>query len=657
MQRPMPKLDRLWFGANYWSSTGGPLMWRNYDPDLVRSELGVLAEHGLNLTRSFFYWPDFHPEPDRIDEELCRHFADFLDAHTELGMTTIGTFIVGHMSGENWDPVWRGGRDLYTDVWMVGRQAWYIEQLTGRFHDHPAVAGWLISNEMPIYGGQASSEQVSAWARLMVQAVRAGGGRQPVSIGDGAWGEEVTGVVNGFSVRDLAGFTDFVGPHVYKMESDVVRQHLKAAFVCELAAIAEKPVVMEEFGLSSDFVSPENSGHYYRQLLHTTLLAGASGWIAWNNTDYDKIAGQRPYNHHPFELHFGITEADGTPKPPLLEMQSFARTLERIDVTNCRRSEADTAIVVSSYLADGYDFLDPGQRQLVAAHAEQAYIAAREADLRVAVLREPTDGGIVDGCSLYLLPSVKELTTTSWRRLGEIARAGAVGYVSYCVGESEFQRGPWWNATAELFGVTNDLVYGLADRVIDDTVTFTMTENLGSLKVGDTLRFTVAGNEHSRSFLPVTVGPEATVLATDQHGRPALVAKRHGPGLMVLCTYPLEHFAARTRGVNPEDTWRLYQALAEEAGVRREVRVDDPRVMVDTLVHSDGRRFHFLLSQSAEPLDVWVRTDDATPAHLTSADGEAVTSVHLPPYGVEVLHTDAEPTRATRKPTATQEAR
>lgn len=652
MRRTMPKLDRFWFGANFWSRTGGPLMWRNYDPQLVRSELEVLAAHGLNMTRSFFYWPDFHPEPDRIDTELCERFADFLQAHQEKGMGTVPTFIVGHMSGENWDPAWRNGRDLYTDVWMVGRQAWYIEQLTRMFAGHPAVTGWLISNEIPIYGEPAATEQISAWARLMVHAVRAGGGQQPVSIGDGAWGEEVTGRATGFSVTELAGFTDFVGPHVYKMETDVVRQHLKAAFVCELAAIGGKPVVMEEFGLSTDFASPANSAHYYRQLLHNTLLAGATGWIAWNNTDYDLIADQRPYNHHPFELHFGITDSQGRPKPPLLELRDFADTLERIDFANCGRSDADVALVVSSYLADGYEFVDPLQRELVAVHTEQSYIAAKEADLRVAVVREPTDGGLAPGAALYLLPSVKELCATSWRRLGELAADGAVGYVSYCVGESDFQRGPWWSSTSELFGVTTDLVYGLADRVDDDTVTFTMTASLGSLRTGDTLTFTVAGNENSRSFLPVTVGPDATILATDQHGRPALVATRHGAGMLVLCTYPLEHFAARTRGVNPEDTWRLYQALAEEAGVRREVRVDDPRVMVDTLVHTDGRRFHFLVSQSAEPLDVWVRTADE-PANLTTLDGAPAPSVRLEPYGVQVLQTP--PSTTTQPSTITQQ--
>ncbi len=128
-------------------------MWRRYDRAVVREELRVLREHGLTMTRSFFFWPDFMPEPDVIDEDMAARFADFLDLHAEQDMSTVPTFIVGHMSGENWDPAWRAGRDLYSDVWMVGRQAWFAAEMVRRFGAHLAVAGWLVSNEMPIYGG------------------------------------------------------------------------------------------------------------------------------------------------------------------------------------------------------------------------------------------------------------------------------------------------------------------------------------------------------------------------------------------------------------------------------------------------------------------------------------------------------------------------
>ena len=46
-----------WLGANFWSRAGGPFMWRAYDGAVVRDELAVLKEHGLGLTRSFFFWP------------------------------------------------------------------------------------------------------------------------------------------------------------------------------------------------------------------------------------------------------------------------------------------------------------------------------------------------------------------------------------------------------------------------------------------------------------------------------------------------------------------------------------------------------------------------------------------------------------------------
>lgn len=633
--RPMHMINssgqsRPWIGANFWSRTGGPRMWSRYDPGIVREELRVLHEHGLTMTRSFFYWPDFMPAPDTIDEGACDRYRDFLDAHREVGMGTIPTFIVGHMSGENWDPSWRHGRDLYTDVWMVARQAWYITELTRRFHDHPAVIGWLISNEIPIYGGEGDEEIISAWALLMVGAVRAGGGHQPVSLGDGAWGVETTGHDSGFSSLTYGELVDFIGPHVYRMENDRVRQHLKAAFVCELAQVAGKPVIMEEFGLSSDFVSARGSASYYRQLLHSTLTAGASGWVAWNNTDFDDLREQRPYSHHPFEMHFGITDAAGAPKPPLEELRIFSEELSGTDLAGLRRAPTATGIIVPSCLTARYPFTTEEERALIVDASEQAYVAAKEADLAPGIVHEPEDGlagGIESGYDLYLAPSTKQLAAATWPRLVELARGGATVYASYCAGETTAQRGPWWTGLDSLFGVAQELTYGLNDPVEDETVEITFVEPLGPLPEGATLRFRAAGNREARAFLPVRALDGADVVARDSHGRPAIVVKRHGSGRAVLCTYPLEYFAARLGRVNPEDTWRLYDALAELAGVRRPAHVEDPRVLADVLVDDDGGELVVVLSQHDEPVE---RT-------VIHADGQR-TAVRLPGLGATILH-------------------
>ncbi|MBA3431679.1 MAG: cellulase family glycosylhydrolase, partial [Actinobacteria bacterium] len=464
VDRPSLKLlndeRQAWVGANFWSRAGGPQMWRSFDANLVRGELEVLARFGLNVTRSFFYWPDFMPAPYTIDERLCDRYGRFLDLSAEAGIDTIPTFIVGHMSGANWDVPWRGGRDLYRDGWMLAQQAWFIRTMAARFKDHPSVAGWLISNEMPLYGGATDNESGRAWGEITAQAVRASGASQPVSLGDGAWGIEVTGVDNGFRLRDVSHCVDFIGPHSYPMSDDILRQHLAAAFICELCHVG-RPVVLEEFGLSTDFVSPENAATYYRQVLHTSLLGGATGWIAWNNTDFD-LPDQEPYRHHPFEQHFGITDVRGNPKPPLVELQEFRRILDRIDFTRCSRLPSQTALVVSSYMDTDYPFTVREERPILRDITFHAYIAAREADLSPALWRE-SDG--VPDADLILVPGGKQLNAPTWSDLEELAAKGATVYVSYWPGSTAVQRGPWHPFFNDFFGVEHGLRYGLLDTV------------------------------------------------------------------------------------------------------------------------------------------------------------------------------------------------
>jgi endo-1,4-beta-mannosidase len=643
MKRQSQKLTRdgepiSWIGVNFWSRVGGPRMWRDYDAAVVGEELEVMRDHGMTLTRSFFYWYDFMPTADALDEVLVERYRDFLDQHARLGMTTIPTFLVGHMSGQNWDPSWRGGRDLYSDVWFVAKQAWFVRELTARFADHPAVAGWLLSNEIPIYGdwrsrgvGTNSAEVVNSWAQIMIDAVKLGGATQPISIGDGAWGIEITGTDNGFRVRDLAPLVDFHGPHVYKMESDQVRQNLGSAFICELLDIGGKPVVMEEFGLTSDYVSEEHAANYYRQVLHNTLLAGATGWITWNNTDYDAMFEDEPYSHHPFEMHFGITDRNGRPKAQALEVKKFAELAARIGFERLERPDADAILLISSFMEAEYPFTEPGDASIVYETGRQSYIAAREADIPIGVARE-LDGVPTDG-RLYIVPSAKQLLAKTWVELRRLAGEGATVYASVYYGEHGTQRGPWWPDLDETFGVTKQTRYGLIDPVIEDEARITFVVPFGGIAAGTELVFAVGGNENSRAYLPV-VPNGAEVLAVDQHGRPALLRNRVGEGWMVLATYPVEYFAAVTPFVNPEPTWQFYDALAAESGVRRDVRVADPRVSVGEMVHENGGRFIWFVSQSETPLTVTPQTGSR---RLIDEASTVVKSVELAPFGVVVL--------------------
>jgi endo-1,4-beta-mannosidase len=628
-----------WLGANFWSRTGGPLMWRGYDPSVIGAELAVLRRHGLTMTRSFFYWPDFMPGPYEIDETMTARYADFLDRHSDQGLQTIPTFIVGHMSGENWDPAWRDGKDLYDDVWLVGRQAWFAAEMVRRFTGHPAIAGWLVSNEMPLYGGATTDHKiVDTWARIIKDAVRAAGGHQPFSLGDGAWGIEVTGNDNGFRLAEVSQLVDFLGPHIYPVGDDPIRQRYAAAVACELAGTFGKPVIMEEFGVSSDFASDANAAVYYRHLMHSTLLAGATGWIAWNNTDF-ALPDQDPYRHHSFEQNFGLTDAHGTPKATLTEMKAFARTLNAIDFTNCERADTDTALVVSSYLDNQYPFTSPDSHVAVARSLHQAYLSARLADLPPRLTRETA--GIEPGARLYLIPSAKQILGSTAAALEQLANDGATVYVSYSAGDVSWHRGPSYGSINDLFGVKHQLDVGLVNPITDDLVELTFTRDFGGLTRGTSLTFPVAGNEHVRAYLPVAP-TTSEVIAADGHGRPALLRRQVGRGSLILCTYPLEYMAAAVARANPDATVPLYGALATHAGVRRPVTVEDPDVACDVLVHRDGTRFAVISSHADEELTVKpvlaVTGDRELPAGLTTlGETEIVNRVTLPPFGIRVF--------------------
>jgi endo-1,4-beta-mannosidase len=639
LQRPTPRLDTPapWLGVNFWSRRGGPLMWRTYDDALVREELAVLADHGLNVTRSFFYWPDFQPAPDVIDETCVDRYRQFLRACEDVGMQTIPTFIVGHMSGWNWEPPWRAGQDYYADGYLLGQQAYFIREMVARITPSPAIAGWLISNEMPLLGGPTSRQYARAWGLTCVNAVRAGGSELPVSLGDGAWTKEVTGADNGFRLRDQSDVVDFFGPHSYPMGSDQTRQLSRAAFVCEAAQLG-KPVVLEEFGVTDTFAAPEHAAHYYRHSLHQSLLAGATGWLGWNNTDFTLDTAE-PYSSHLYELTFGVTTTAGAAKPTLLELQAFGELLGRVDAAGLTRAPTSTAVLYPAHADIDVPVLN-GEHQadlpVMADVTQHAWIAARAADLSPALARE-ADG--VPEADLLIVPSNKALLGATWPALLERARAGAHVYVSWFAGVNEHQRGAWWPPLEPLFGVRHQLRYGLAD-LPGAVVTWTVRAAFGGLHEGTELTFAPAGREYSRAYLPVEV-TTAEVLATDGEGRPALVRSRVGAGAMYLSAYPVEYYGSARRDAHADDqVWRLYAALAREAGIRPAVQIEGAQVFADQMVHADGTTYTWLVSTSPSEVSVTPRLAEGD--NLVSLTGQpAGASVTLPPFGITVLrHVD-----------------
>src|SRR5207249_11490693 len=55
-------------GVNYWPARKFVRMWSQFDPREVAEDFARIESLGLRLVRIFVFWPDFQPEPDRVDE-------------------------------------------------------------------------------------------------------------------------------------------------------------------------------------------------------------------------------------------------------------------------------------------------------------------------------------------------------------------------------------------------------------------------------------------------------------------------------------------------------------------------------------------------------------------------------------------------------------
>jgi endo-1,4-beta-mannosidase len=562
---PVGRRPGFLLGINYWSRAGGPRMWERWDERRVRAEVRQMRRIGLGVCRSFLFAPSFMPRPPAVDGTALRRFARFLRICADEGLATMPSLVVGHMSGENWEFPGQAGRSPYLDPEVRSWERALCREAARAARGAPALAGWVLSNEMPYFGGATEPEVAAAWARELRGALRAAGSRLPVGTGDGYISQ--SGGSNGFDPARLAAEVDYLGPHTYYGDPDPMRQALNAELLVRRHQAFGMPVVLEEFGGSTTQVSEEHQAAYYRELIHGVLSLGGAGALGWCFSDFD-LAHDRPYSHHAFELGFGITRADGSEKPVCAELRAISRLCAGLDFTRLRFPAPRAAIVVPSYFHVTYPFSqeDRGRmrRSLI-----QSYVLAQKAGLEVAVVAEEDDLAAYD---LVLVPSTQKLLAPTWERLAAHARAGGTVYLSYFHGDLSFLQGMWIHNFEELTGARHALRYGVPEQ----------PPEVATL-VGDGLTLATAtggSGPFARAFLPIeALGAE--VVLRDLAGRPALVRNRLGRGQVFFLAWPWEHYLAEQADVNERDaSHTLYARLAAAAGIEPRYRSPDPRVQL-----------------------------------------------------------------------------
>ncbi len=543
-------------GVNYWPGYAGPWMWRDFREETIAEDLAALAAVGVEYTRSFVFWPDFMPEPDRVDEGALERLRRFLALHERAGLGVHLTLLVGHMSGENWPPRWmREPGQLYTDPALLLAQERLVRAVVEAARPSRALEGYVLTNELPLFTGPAPAEAVRAWASRMYGLVKALDPGRPVSIGDGAW--YVLGGLAGAFRPTLP--QDVIAPHLYLAETHPERQiaayGLAMAVARRLASAHGKALWLEEFGATHSVFGEEEVAEWARRVAIEARLHGAShlGW--WCGLDFrEELADVAPYRHHPHEIAFGMLRADRSPRPVAQALREAARAPLEVPER--------VGLLVPSYAYRAYPFSErPGgvlQRALLNAYAalrQMGYLpeAVLEEDLLTAEHGVGSGGGTAGAVddevgrrtgelpAVLVAPAVQKLLAPTWDRLAQYP--GRVVY-SYLHGTAvRSHEGGWVSAEAarRFFGGRPHNRFNLAEPAPRELV-------------WDGRRLALPAGPDPFSETPLVLEPEgAEVVGRDDRGRPLWVRV---DGRRDMLLYPLEALAEE-----PETVAAFYRAV------------------------------------------------------------------------------------------------
>ncbi len=281
-------------GINYYpQATPWDEFWPNYDPEVIDRDFAIIRSLGLNTVRIFIPFEQFGgPE---VDPLLVEQLDDLLERAGQHGLKVIVTLF-----------------DFRTDYSLLlwpnaDRQ---LETLLTRFKDNPNILAWDLKNEPDRDYAASGRQRVNGWLAHTARLARTYDPNHLLTIG---WSTPE-------AAHALPELVDLVSFHYYAPAAE-----LSQAYSALRAAVGDRPIVLQEFGLPTwnSFFFPHGhsrpeQAQYYADILATLRENDAAGYLAWTLYDFthvpSTVAGRYPWQTGP-QKHLGVLDRNGATKP------------------------------------------------------------------------------------------------------------------------------------------------------------------------------------------------------------------------------------------------------------------------------------------------------------------------------------------------------
>ncbi|RKY64029.1 MAG: hypothetical protein DRQ08_08480 [Candidatus Latescibacterota bacterium] len=604
-------------GVNYLPSKHDCRMWREWDPQEIERDFRNMGRLGINTVRIILLWPDFEPEPGRYDQEAIRRLEEMVEIAKRNGIKLLPTLVTGDLAGVKWVPSWAIGKSIYSAE-VIERQKGLVKEIAGRFGDEQAIFAWDLSNEPSYWEEPDDPGWAANWTRSLAEAVREVDRNHPVTVGLDQ--HNIAGESR-FRIEPVAPYLDFLSIHTYPKflpqgESPLSFRGTYFPAYCIRFCRLGKPVLLEEFGLSTGTFSEEDVGAYYEVVMFSALVNGAAGVMSWSWSD-EVRTDRCPYDERFPMTCYGITRADGTEKPAALRMRDFSKVIRDISPFELDEGEVGLLLPANVYNQD------------VGRATFNCFVICKMAGLSPKIVRKGEDLRAFKLLIVPLLFSHKY----SLEDLGDFVGAGGTMLCSL---------GPGYVPLGRLEEFLREVLrLEVEPRAshVEGELKLIASSALRNL----TLCYDAEGGI---AYHPIR-WTEGDVLAEDLRGNPAIVYSECGRGRAITSVLPLEHLlSSKVHAYERRDeTYKIYRYAADLAGLEVPVVVESPFVEVGTLTSRAGRLMVFV-NHLGEAVSANVRTSFGgaclrevyrAEGKRTKAGADGSFRLDLAPYEAKVL--------------------
>ena len=419
-------------GANYSPSTGWFQILDNWNAKSVEQDMDSLSSIGVDFIRFMPLWYLMQPEKDKMDQQKIDRLKDLITIAGKRNIQVQPTLITGWLCGGIFNPYWVT-KDMFTDPEQIKAETWYVKNLAKSLKDNTYVHSYDFGNEInalkAVGGFTGNPAQTKAWMAEIYKAFKTGDPDRLVTNGIG------TGYDADFPIENIEPASDYMSAHSYPYFHATLlddpwfglRTTFSANMMIAWAKMVGKPVLMQETGVSGDWMTQQKRANYLELSYFSCWADGAAGFVWWCSHDIDTAFHVKP------DVKGREMKGGGTFDALEYQMGLF-------DVNNNKHAVADQfKQCIDFSKALGLDWTDQLPVCYIVApetvslndyfrKAINAYVLAKQNHVDVRFLRENTE--VPADASFVIVPGFS-LKSEAKLKINKYLEAGGTVYQSY----------------------------------------------------------------------------------------------------------------------------------------------------------------------------------------------------------------------------------